>query len=82
VINAAPLLSEALHQKFIAPLARRFATSDGDVRAALITAQVLGFATLRFALGSEILERQPQGARRLLATALQTSIDGPGSVGS
>ncbi|MDO6415394.1 TetR family transcriptional regulator [Sphingomonas sp. BIUV-7] len=76
-VTAAPLLSVALHEKFIGGLAKHFTGPDREVRAALIAAQVLGFATLRFALGSELFENGPQDrTRQLLAAAIQSVIEG------
>jgi AcrR family transcriptional regulator len=54
--TAAPILSAALHKGFIAPLARLLGGPDASMRAALMTACVLGFATLRGTLGSNGLE--------------------------
>jgi AcrR family transcriptional regulator len=54
--TAAPILSAALHAGFVAPLAKHLGGQDASMRAALITACVLGFSTLRIALGSPALE--------------------------
>ena len=73
---AAPLLSAALHAGFIAPLSKILGGKEAAVRAALLTACVLGFSTLRFALGSDSLERAAR--RRVserLAAALQACLD-------
>ena len=73
---AAPLLSAALHAGFIAPLAKILGGKEAALRAALLTACVLGFSTLRFALGSETLERAAR--RRIgerLSAALQACLD-------
>jgi AcrR family transcriptional regulator len=73
---AAPLLSAALHAGFVAPLAKRLGGKEAALRAAVLTACVLGFSTLRFALGSEPLERAAR--RRVterLAAALQACLE-------
>jgi len=50
--TAAPLLSAALQAGFVEPLAKHLGGKDAPMRAALLTACVLGFATLRVAIGS------------------------------
>jgi AcrR family transcriptional regulator len=76
-ITAAPILSEALARQVIGPLALRFETSDAGIRAMLVVAQVLGFATLRFALGSSVIEEAKEAdVTHRLATAIQGVIDG------
>ncbi|MET0792327.1 MAG: helix-turn-helix domain-containing protein [Polyangiaceae bacterium] len=73
---AGPLLSAALHAGFVTPLAKLLGGKEAALRAALLTACVLGFSTLRFALGSEPLERAAR--RRVaerLAAALQACLD-------
>ncbi len=64
---AGPLLSAALHAGFVAPLAKLLGGKEAALRAATLTACVLGFSTLRFALGSEPLER---AARKRVAERL------------
>jgi AcrR family transcriptional regulator len=54
--TAAPLLSKALHAGFVGPLARLLGGKDATLRAALMTACVLGYSTLRFSLGSPALD--------------------------
>ncbi len=74
---AAPILSAALHRTLIEPLSRAIGKADGATRAALITAQVLGFSTLRFALGSPVIEAaDPAAVERVLASAIQLCVDG------
>jgi AcrR family transcriptional regulator len=68
---AAPILSASLHASFVAPLAKRLGTQHAAGRAALITAYVLGFSTLRFAIGSPALEATP---RKFLLTQLGDAI--------
>ena len=68
---AAPILSAALHAGFITPLAKVLDGKDAALRAALLTACVLGFSTLRFALGSEALERT---ARRRMTERLAAAL--------
>ncbi len=53
---AAPILSRSLHESFVTPLARRLGSPQAEARAALVTAYVLGFTTLRFALASPALD--------------------------
>jgi AcrR family transcriptional regulator len=67
--TAAPILSAALHKGFIAPLARLLGGPDASMRAALMTACVLGFATLHGTLGSSGLE---SGSRAKLTVRLGT----------
>jgi AcrR family transcriptional regulator len=71
--TAAPLLSKALHAGFVAPLAKHLGGKDAPMRAALLTACVLGYATLRFALGSSALEEAARARlTERLGEALQT----------
>jgi AcrR family transcriptional regulator len=73
---AAPILSAALHDDFVAPLAKRIGGSDAQARAAMITACVMGFAVLRAGLGSPALERaRPQRLVGMLGAAIQACID-------
>jgi AcrR family transcriptional regulator len=73
---AAPILSTALHRALIEPLGRRIGTADGASRAALITAQVLGFSILRFGLGSLAIETADRAViAERLAGAIQLCID-------
>jgi AcrR family transcriptional regulator len=58
---AAPILSQALHASFIAPLSKRMHGADAQAKAALITAYLLGFAVLRAGLGSPALETAKPG---------------------
>lgn len=53
---AAPIVSACLHASFVGPLAQKIGGRNAQGCAALITAYVLGFATLRFSLGSPALE--------------------------
>jgi AcrR family transcriptional regulator len=53
---AAPILSAALHSRLIVPLAVRIGEHDALLSATLLISQVLGFSTLRFALGSQVIE--------------------------
>ncbi len=53
---AGPILSAALHAGFVDPLARHLGGEDAAERAALLTACILGFATLKVALGAPALE--------------------------
>ena len=53
---AAKILSRALHAHFVKPLAQRMSGADAELRAALITSYVLGFAVLRAALGSPAID--------------------------
>ncbi len=76
--TAAPILSAALHAGFVAPLAQHLGGKDAAMRAALLTACVLGFATLRVALGSPALDGV--GRARLterLGAALQACVTSP-----
>lgn len=74
---AAPILARALHERLVQPLARRIARPDAELRAALVTSQILGFATLRFALGSPAIDQaDPAATGRHLAAAMQRLITG------
>lgn len=53
--TAGPILAEGLKTKFIEPLARLIGEPEAELRAALLTAVTLGFATMRVSLGSKIL---------------------------
>ena len=75
-LTAAPILSAALHRALIGPLGQRIGSPDGAARAALITAQVLGFATLRFALGCPPIEdADMHRMTERLAGLIQHSVD-------
>lgn len=69
--TAAPILSAALHKGFIAPLAKLLGGPDASMRAALMASVVLGFATLRVALGSSALE---SGSRAKLTERLGAAL--------
>ena len=76
-LDAAPILSAALQTALVQPLGRRIGSPDGEVRAALVVAQVLGFATLRFALGSPPIEEADVAVTTdRLARLIQLCIDG------
>jgi AcrR family transcriptional regulator len=71
--SAAPILSAALHEDFIMPLSKRMSGGDAEVRAALITAYVLGFAVLRGALGSPAIDTaEPAFMVSKLGSAIQS----------
>lgn len=73
---AAPILSAALHKALIEPLGERIGGKQGAPRAALVVAQVMGFATLRFGLGSPAIEAGDRASTtRLLAQAIQRCVD-------
>jgi AcrR family transcriptional regulator len=72
--TAAPILSAALHAGFVAPLARHLGGPDAERRAALATACVLGFVTLRVALGSARLERGANAVITRLGAVLQACL--------
>lgn len=72
--TAAPILSAALHAGFIGPLSRHLGGRDPDARAALATASVLGFATLRIALGSPLLSSGAEAIVARLGAALQACL--------
>jgi Tetracyclin repressor-like, C-terminal domain len=75
-LTAAPILSAALHRALVEPLGQRIGGPDGAVRASLIVVQVLGFATLRFALGSPPIEAAvPGDTTERLAGLIQHCID-------
>ena len=75
-LTAAPILSAALHRGLIEPLGKRIGWPDGTARAALVTAQVLGFSTLRFALGSPPIEHTDRRAMTArLAGLIQICVD-------
>ena len=58
--TAAPILSAALHAGFVAPLATALGGRDAKLHAAMMAACVLGFSTLRVALGSRALDATPR----------------------
>jgi AcrR family transcriptional regulator len=58
--TAAPILSAALQNGFVGPLATVLGGRDAGLRAAMMAACVLGFSTLRVALGSPILDAAPR----------------------
>lgn len=65
--TAGPILAEGLDRKFIQPLARLIGEPDAEIRASLLTAVTLGFATMRVALGAKSLTT---GDRNKLADRL------------
>lgn len=72
---AAPILSKGLHVAFVGPLAERLGGIGAQERAALLTACLLGFATMRFALESPFLQgTHLQALRPILGAALQACI--------
>jgi AcrR family transcriptional regulator len=72
---AAQILSAALHADLIVPLSKRMSGADAEVRAALITAYVLGFAVLRAALGSPAIDTaEPDFVITKLGNAIQASL--------
>ena len=73
---AAPILSASLHAGFIDPLARHLGGREAGARAALLSACVLGFATLRVALTSPALEEaMPDQVAQRLGAVLQACLD-------
>lgn len=72
---AGPILSKALHEGFITPLAKRLGGREAALRASLLTASILGFATLRVALGAEALEPGRGAVTARLGAALQACLD-------
>lgn len=73
---AAPILSASLHASFIEPLAHKIDAAQAQARAALITAYVLGFTTLRFALTSPALDAAPVAFLiKELGDAIQVCLD-------
>jgi AcrR family transcriptional regulator len=58
--TAAPILSAALETGFVGPLAKVLGGRDARLRAAMMAACVLGFSTLRVALGSPALDAAPR----------------------
>ncbi len=74
---AAPILSRHLRAGFIAPLASLIGGAESEARAGLITAYVLGFSTLRFALAVPTLAGGPQTlVAEELGRAIQLAVDG------
>lgn len=73
---AAPILSAALHDDFVKPLAKRIGGRDAQARAAMITACVMGFAVLRAGLGSPAIEgARPERIVGMLGAAIQACLD-------
>jgi len=73
---AGPILSAALHAGFIGPLAKHLGGREAAVRAALLSSCVLGFVTLRVALGSPALDDAPPGrVTARFGAALQACVD-------
>jgi AcrR family transcriptional regulator len=73
---AAPILSAALHDDFVKPLAKRIGGRDAQARAAMITACVMGFAVLRAALGSPAIDgAKPERIAGMLGAAIQACLD-------
>ncbi len=73
---AAPILSASLHANFVTPLARQLGHGEAEGKAVLITACVLGLATMRFALHSPSLQDdRAQTLRRSFAAAIQACVD-------
>ncbi len=75
--TAAPLLSAALHAGFVGPLAKLLGGPDAAMRAAVLTSCVLGFSTLRMALGSAALDGAGRArVAKRLGAALQACVSG------
>jgi hypothetical protein len=65
-----------LQDSFIAPLAAHLGGKDAEIRASLLTASVLGFATLRAALNAPAVARDENGeVAARLGAVLQVCID-------
>jgi AcrR family transcriptional regulator len=74
---AAPIIAQELHDGFVRPFAARLAGPDAEIRAALATSCILGFALLRVALGSPaVASADAEHVTTLLAKAIQREIDG------
>jgi AcrR family transcriptional regulator len=74
--TAAPILSASLHAGFIGPLAAHLGGRNAETRAALLTACVLGFATLRVALTAPALEGEASSlVMERLGIVLQACLD-------
>ena len=73
---AAPIVSASLHASFVAPLAAHLGGEAAAGRAALVTACILGFATMRFALNATALQPDRlEALREPFAAALQACIE-------
>ena len=73
---AASILSQALHAHFVKPLAERMDGAEAELRAALITSYVLGFAVLRAALRSPAIDHgDPELIVMRLGKAIQDCLD-------
>ena len=76
-LTAAPILSSVMHRTLIEPLGRRIGGADGMMRAAMVTAHLHGFATLRFALASRHIDSAGRDrATEHFAKLIQLCIDG------
>lgn len=71
---AGPILSKALHAGFIAPLAKHLGGREASMRASMMTACILGFSTLRVALGANALESGRGAVAQRLGAVLQACI--------
>jgi AcrR family transcriptional regulator len=73
---AGPILSKALHRAFIEPLSNELGGEQAALRAALLSACVVGFVTLRVGLGSAPLDKAPRKQlTERLGRLLQACID-------
>jgi AcrR family transcriptional regulator len=73
---AAPIVSASLHAGFVRPLATHIGETSAEGRAALVTACVLGFVTMRFALRSPALQEPAvEALRPKFAAAIQACLD-------
>ena len=69
-------VSARFHAEFVLPLSRLLRGRDAELRAALIASYLIGFATMKHALGSPLLGAQTQ--RKAVATvsaAIQACVD-------
>jgi AcrR family transcriptional regulator len=71
---AAPIVSASLHACFVAPLAAHLGGRQAAGRAALVTACVLGFTTMRFALNAPAFG-DGEALRQPFAAAIQACLD-------
>ena len=75
--SAGPILSEYLDRDFIGPIVAAVEGEDGEERAVIAAAQILGFALIRVALANRT-RRRPRTARvrKILGAALKTTLSG------
>ena len=72
---ASAVVAREFGEGFVKPLARRLTGRNAEARAAMAASYIIGFATMRVAMGSPAMAAGEQVVTRMLADALQRLFD-------